>query len=49
MLHKINGYKFKVTNIKNINKKELLLLIDNGLVNLTNKWKHKIKPNNDIY
>jgi hypothetical protein len=44
-----NGYKFKVTNIKNINKKELLLLIDNGLVNLTNKWKHKIKPNNDIY
>lgn len=44
-----NGYKFKVTNIKNINKNQLISLINNGLVKLSNKWKHKIEVTNDIY
>ena len=35
---------FKVRDIKKIKKDELIKLIDDGLVVLTNKWKNKITP-----
>ena len=38
-----NNYIFKLRDIPKLKKPELLLLIDSGLVELTNKWKDKIK------
>lgn len=38
-----NGFIFKKRDIPKIKKEELINLIDNGLVVLTNKWKNKIK------
>lgn len=38
-----NGYIFKVRDLPKIKKPDLLLLINSGLVELTNKWKDKLK------
>jgi hypothetical protein len=40
--YRSKNMKFKVTDITRIQKKELIQLINSGLVVLTNKWKHKI-------
>ena len=37
-----NGFIFKIRDIPKIKKEQLIILINNGLVVLTNKWKHKI-------
>lgn len=37
-----NGLIFKIRDIPKIKKPELLLLIDSGIIVLTNKWKNKI-------
>ena len=40
--YKEKNLKFKVRDIKKIQKEELIKLIEQGLVILTNKWKEKI-------
>lgn len=40
--YKEKNLKFKVRDIKKIQKEELIKLIEQGLVTLTNKWKEKI-------
>lgn len=37
-----NGFIFKIRDVPKIKKEELLIMISDGLVVLTNKWKHKI-------
>lgn len=37
-----NGFIFKIRDIPKIKKEQLIIMINNGLVVLTNKWKHKI-------
>jgi hypothetical protein len=38
-----NGFIFKTRDIPKIKKEQLIIMINNGLVVLTNKWKDKIK------
>lgn len=38
-----NGFIFKTRDIPKIKKEQLIVMINNGLVVLTNKWKDKIK------
>ena len=38
-----NGFIFKIRDVPKIKKEELLIMISNGLVILTNKWKDKVK------
>lgn len=38
-----NGFIFKIRDIPKIKKEQLIIMINNGLVVLTNKWKDKVK------